>query len=280
MRTKSKNVVIAGCARNCRKYLDDVFRNIDRISELFNTVKVLVSTDDSNDGTESYLTAQCEISKKAYDLIVLPQEKPLSSWRTVNIANARNRILDYLKDNDSTHYDYMIMMDLDDVCSKPIHIDALLNAFDNESAWGWDSLSFNNEAYYDFWALSLNKYHYSCWHTGVPEKTIHLMSTELKHMMKTVGKEQGYIECDSAFNGFAIYRYPIFKDIRYQTLMDFTLLDAAKIHKFTTTTGMKIFLTRDKQGGNANYDCEHRYFHLYAKKYLNSKILISYDSLF
>lgn len=268
----SKNVIIGGCARNCRKYLDDVFQNIDTIATMFNKVKIIVATDDSNDGTESYLQARD-------DLVILPSKEALSPVRTINIANARNRIMDYVSTLDD-EYDYIIMMDMDDVCSKPINIDAILNAFDKESEWAWDSVSFNNDAYYDFWALSLNKYHYSCWHTGSPNNTIRLMGTELRHMMETVGKDQGYIECDSAFNGFAIYKYPIFKDVRYQTLMDYTLLDAEKIREFQATTGIKIFSARDKQGNNASYDCEHRYFHLYAKKFLNAKIIISYDSVF
>ena len=41
------------------------------------------------------------------------------------------------------------------------------------------------------------------------------------------------IHCESTFNGFGIYKYDVFKDIRYNTHIDLELFDVNKLKKNT-----------------------------------------------
>jgi hypothetical protein len=82
-----------------------------------------------------------------------------------------------------------------------------------------------------------------------------------------------YIECDSAFNGFAIYKHKQFKGCDYKSVMD----------DFTIFNGNAMENMHNKHGvipTAPSYDCEHRYYHLNAKKTSEVKILICKNSLF
>ena len=43
--------LICGCVKNCEKYLDNVFKNIEQIQKLFHKSKIIISFDISNDFT-------------------------------------------------------------------------------------------------------------------------------------------------------------------------------------------------------------------------------------
>ena len=45
------NIIIGGCVKNCEKYIEDVFNNIEIISQHFNIQKIICSYDNSNDKT-------------------------------------------------------------------------------------------------------------------------------------------------------------------------------------------------------------------------------------
>ena len=216
------NTVICGCARNCEAYLDDVFENIRKIQNILNVKKIVVAYDDSSDKT---LFKLCQL-KKQFNLEILVNKESLTSERTQNICNARNKMLNYINNLDY-QVDYFIMIDLDDVCSKPINIEVLKEALNETDKW--DGLTFNNERYYDFWALSIGDFQYSCWHWNNPYEVIKLMYNHLKSQNKL--KNGNYIECDSAFNGFGIYKYNMFNNCYYKSIIDnIELFDEIKVN--------------------------------------------------
>ena len=112
--------LICGCAKNCELYLDSVFKNIKSIQSLFEKTKIIISFDNSSDFT---LKKLCEL-KKEFDIEIIINKDSLSTIRTVNIENARNKILNQIYES-YNEYDYFIMIDMDDVSSKPINIDVL-----------------------------------------------------------------------------------------------------------------------------------------------------------
>ena len=64
----------------------------------------------------------------------------MTPYRTQNICNARNKLLKEIYDYEPT-IDKFIMMDFDDVCSKPINLEVLKEGLliDN------DCVTFNNK---------------------------------------------------------------------------------------------------------------------------------------
>ncbi len=85
------NCIIAGCVKNCEKYIDLVFNNISEIKSLFNkngAIQIIIAYDNSTDDTLFKL----EKYKKIYNIDILINNEPLSNIRTINIANARNKL--------------------------------------------------------------------------------------------------------------------------------------------------------------------------------------------
>jgi hypothetical protein len=260
------NTIICGCVRNCESYLINVFENIKKIQEIELLIikQIVLAYDESTDKTLLFL---CKL-KKEFNIEILINKEPLTTERTQNICNARNKILEYVSNLDY-NVEYLIMMDFDDVCAKPIYKNVLVDVL-NESEL-WDCITFNNERYYDFWALSIGEFQYSCWHWNEPYKMIKLMYEYLQK----VQKDNNYIECDSAFNGFGIYKYNMFRHCSYKSIVDdLSIFDVDKLTNVSKKYNMKPIMKPNI------YDCEHRYFHLTAKKNNNAKLLIYKKCLF
>lgn len=261
MDKKLLNYVICGCVRNCEKYLKDVFNNISLIQKNINIIKIIVAFDESEDNTLIELNKL----KELFNLEILINKNKLMPYRTLNISNARNMLLDYLL-NYKSKIDYFIMMDFDDVCSKQINLDVL-----NESlTYEWDCITYNNENYYDYWALAIDHFEFSCWHWNNPKIIINLMRKYLNNKLND--SVNNLIICDSAFNGFAIYKFDKFVNLRYSPYININLFDINKIKYINKITGLQIIRFR-------KMDCEHKYFHLTSKKN-NTKIYIFRKYLF
>lgn len=257
--------LICGCVKNCEKYLDDVFNNISKIQELFTKSKIIISFDMSNDYTLKKLV---ELKQK-FDIDIIINKDPLTNIRTINIEKARNKILNKIY-NEYSEYDYFIMIDMDDVSSKPININILKEILDEKKVNIWDGLFFNNANYYDFWALNFKDFQYSCWHSNNAIKLINLMNQEFK--TEIINKE--FLECESAFGGFGIYKIKKFINCYYRSLIDLTLFNPKNIESIFNKYNIKYII-------NPNiYDCEHRYFHLNAIKQNNVKLFIYNKNLF
>lgn len=257
--------IVAGCARNCEKYIKSVFKNIKKICNIIDVRQIIVAYDESNDKTLLEIIKQ----KKCIDvdIKILINKDPLTSYRTQNICNARNKLLEEINAFKPT-IDKFIMMDFDDVCSKPIN----LNIFKEGLMLNKDCVTFNNKTYYDFWALSIDNYQYSAWHFDKPHKYLKLLRLYLLKKFSETKKK--YVECDSAFNGLAIYKLKSFKNCKYQSLMDNEYYCQEKINYINKTFNLYINNT------NMKYDCEHRIFHLMAKKKNKAKIVILKQHLF
>jgi len=257
--------LICGCVKNCEQYLDNVFNNIEKIQKLFIKSKIIISFDVSNDFT---LKKLIELKQK-YDIDIIINKDPITNSRTLNIERARNKILNKIY-NEYNEYDYFIMIDMDDVSSKPINIDVLKEILDKKKVNIWDGLFFNNANYYDFWALNFKDFQYSCWHSNNVTKLINLMNSEFKNEIKN--KE--FMECQSAFGGFGIYKINKFNNCYYRSLIDLSLFNKQNIENIYKKYNIKYII-------NSNiYDCEHRYFHLKAIKQNKVKLFIYNKNLF
>lgn len=286
------NVIIAGCVKDCATYISSVFDNIEKIKnemgDYFNIIKIICSYDHSNDKTflelckqKKHFSKEIENAKNATLLEFIVNNEPLTKYRTVNISNARNRILDYIEtNNDSLVADYLIMMDFDDVGSKEISIDALKYAFDIRKTGqidgncDWDIATFMNERYYDYWALSLDDYVYSCWHNTIPQNVIKSMH---EHLYKKI-ENQDFIECLSAFNGFGIFKIDKIRNIRYKSNVNVGMY--YEIFQSNMKNIEDITNTNYKLNEPVILDCEHRYYQLLCRFKNNAKNVIINRNLF
>jgi hypothetical protein len=197
--------------------------------------------------------------KEKFNLTVIMGNNK-SKQNTENIANARNSILDYVKDRD---YRYLIMVDCDDVSATPMNIQVVDSHIRRTD---WDALTFNRPGYYDVWALSIDQFQVSCWHYGHNSEDVANMirSYVINKLANTPAGE--LVECQSAFNGFGIYRKEAIKNCRY----DWTIRSTTKyIKNFNASENIL-----DSQ------DCEHRSFHMSMIERNNARIRISPEFVF
>lgn len=272
--------LICGCVRNSGRYLEDVFKNIERIRGIFDKTKIIVSYDESMDASLLRLVEfkqrldDADTTKDDTVMDIIVNRDPITDCRTVNIERARNKILDKIY-GEYADYDYFIMLDMDDVSAKPINIEVLERALERDQEW--DGLFFNNENYYDFWALSIGDYQYSCWHSNDGKRIINAMNRDLRDRFKAL-EEGRYLECESAFGGFGIYKIPKFRDCRYRSRIDLTHFNTPEMmerfNKIYSTLGTRYIINDNVD------DCEHRYFHMNAIRKNGVRLLISPEHLF
>jgi hypothetical protein len=269
---KSIKMFICGCIKDSGKYLNNVFQNIKKIKSVLDDYHIIMAYDKSKDNSLKILNKYNDYYKDKMSLIIGTDE--LSGIRTQNIANARNNILNEIKKLDYSDFDYFIMMDMDDVCSKPININVLKYIINTERSTPleWDSISFNRDDYYDIWALSIHPYTFSCLHYPDGKKIQRHMINYIKQLLHESAKQhgnKGLVPCLSAFNGLSIYRKNKFLNVSYQWNVHKLLEIYPKSEIDTMSTVV------NQQPINRHDDCEHRYFHIRAALLNNARICIS-----
>ena len=269
-------VIICGCVRNCEKYIDSVFNTITQIESVFSETRIIIAYDESTDKSLVKLVKY----KREYGprMEVLINRHPLSPYRTQNIANARNSILDKIRETDDSQFPVFIMMDFDDVCAAPLDINVLKRALNRKSEW--DSISFNRPGYYDIWAVSLKPFVYSAWGWTEPREVVKIMREYVVDKLDKLDPNE-LLECSSAFNGFAIYKTSVFLKCSYdwrRPLEYMTLEDIEQNREALKSSSRSIRYPLDKFVEEP--DCEHRSFHMSAIHRFGARIRISPEILF
>lgn len=252
--------------------LPAVFRNIQAIRPLFKRLVVIVSYDESPDDTEAVLKRlRTEYGER--DMELLKNTNPRSPVRTERICNARNWIVERIR-NVYPDFDYFMMMDANEYsCVGPIRpavLEAALARADE-----WDALSFDREAgYYDYWALSYDPFVYSCYHF---DKS-YVLDIMRKHWTEKIAAAKAenpkqLLEVYSAFNGFAIYKADPFLKCTYSWKIDMRVVPVEVMIK-------QSFLLDANLREHLVDDCEHRKFHMEAIKEYGARVRVSLDSLF
>ncbi len=263
-----------GCAKNCEKYIAQVFNNIHTLgSACLNEYKILVFYDHSTDNTMKALMLEkikCEKrSGGRVSMEIILNKKPVTKVRTENIANARNHMLERLRElNQTLNWEYFIMIDLDDVCSYPILTEVVSPYFQRND---WDGLTFNRKNYYDIWALSFTPFLFSCWNWTNPVKVVQLMRQKIIKKLEGLRPDQ-LLPCHSAFNGFGMYRISAFEGCMYNHNIPVHLISKDEMDENKDAINMPDVIPFIKE---RPYDCEHRHFHMTAKRNNNARIMIS-----
>lgn len=261
-----KKCCICGTIKNCEKYLDDVFKNIKKITELFDDYYIIVYYDDSSDNTFEILTKY----QKYFKIHIHHNTKYKSEYRTHRLAYGRNYCLKAINKK-FCNFKYFIMMDFDDVCTSEINIYVLKKYIDNDSSW--DALSFNKRNYYDLWALSIRPYIFSYIHFNNPYNILHNMGIYINDKLKKL-KNDELLPCFSAFNGFAIYKTHIFRDCVYDGNIRFDLIPLEYLKETIEHNKSEIVFNEYSWLNSKKEDCEHRSFHFEAIRKNKARIFI------
>uniref|UniRef100_A0A6C0KER0 Glycosyltransferase 2-like domain-containing protein n=1 Tax=viral metagenome TaxID=1070528 RepID=A0A6C0KER0_9ZZZZ len=284
-----KDCIIGIPIKNNSIYLEKFFKHLITLKKCFNKYQIIfvydnitLNTDNSIELINNFIKDNNNLNIKLLESCNELHDINIQiEQRVIHICNARNTILEYIRKY-CNNYHYFIMMDANYSCTENIEtfdiekIKHYLNK-DNE----WDAISFNRKNYYDIWALSLKPYITSCWHC-IRDSTFNLLQRETiftkikENFYKNINNisQKELLDVHSAFCGFAIYKTNIFLKSHYHYLMDLSLFDKDELKESIN------LLPFSKKTMMIHSDCEHRYFHLNAKKKLNARIKLANDDIF
>ena len=267
------NCCICGPVKNCAPYLNKVLSNMEKLGSLFNDYKILIYYDESIDDTLQILKNYQSTNSK---MLLYVNSKPVSQFRTHNIAAARNFCLKYVKQN-IAHFPYFIMMDMDDVNCKELNLEPLQNSLKRED---WDALSFNTTpAYYDIWGLSIWPYCFSYNHFENNVEFYTIMQNYVRQLLEKL-KPGDLLPCISSFNGLSIYRTKKFLRTYYDGRIRLDLVPAVNMLSHSKAAGSKLVFKKYVTSDGRYEDCEHRAFHIQARQNSGARIMISPEVLF
>jgi hypothetical protein len=274
------NCCICGPIKNCGPYLSKVLDNMEKIGSLFDDYSIVIYYDKSSDNTLDILK---DYQRKNPKMMFYVNQKPVSRFRTHNIALARNFCLNFVREN-RDKFPFFIMMDCDDVNCKEVNIDILRKYLYRTD---WDGLSFNTAPkYYDIWGLSIYPFCFSYNHFENNVKYYSIIQNFIDNLLKKAKDENKLIDCISSFNGFSLYRTSKFLNTYYDGRIRLDLVPKINLDAHKNITNSKlVFKQYFKPDGTINVDgryedCEHRAFHIQARQKSGARIMISPDIIF
>ena len=120
---------------------------------------------------------------------------------------------------------------------------------------------------------------FSCWNFAGGHKLVDTLRNNVQDKLNIVAQETpgiGLLQCDSAFNGFGLYRRAKFEGSTYEWNIhkNIEIIPRSWIQENEDAVGRTAELRETPD------DCEHRYFHIRATQLNGAKICISPLCLF
>ena len=210
------NLTVLGCAQNCGKHIESVFKNIHQLSQRFNGSRVLILENDSTDDTIDQIRLHQHLLSNltARSFSGLNGRIPA---KTERLAHLRNGAMEWLRQqNASAHNTLVLVLDLDEVNATPWPISSWLEALQWFISQPDAAGLFANQQgpYYDLWAL---RHPQRCpvdvWHEVL---NLHLQQPELSDeelierayqpWQFEINSSAGPEAVDSAFGGLGFYK--------------------------------------------------------------------------
>jgi hypothetical protein len=217
---REKPVLVVGIVKDIEKSLKKDLKNISKALSFFKDVHWYLVESDSGDNSKQTLL-DVKNANKNFKFESFENLNKDSSFRTESLAIGRNKYLTYIREHvDPIEYPYVVIADFN-LLNKKLSIESVLSAW---SRTDWDVVTANQSArYYDIWALRHPLWSPNdCWeqhkflkkYIKIPEI---VNSYALRSRMIKIPKDANWIEVDSAFGGFAIYKSKILlNDVHYQ----------------------------------------------------------------
>lgn len=218
---KQYSAVFVAPVRNCAPYLDNVFKNIEKIGSLFKQYTCVFAESDSSDNTIELLR-EYSLKNRNVTVLELGQLEHKIQSRTIRIATARNACLKYCEDNNLLDsHEYYIQLCVDDVNSEAMFENDFLSCFNYDTNL-WAGMCANQNTYYDLWTLRCEGWlNYDCWYELRRNKPPYMSDEDAYKILIgsrhiKIPKNFGLIEVESAHGGFSIFRSKFVKGCFYK----------------------------------------------------------------
>jgi len=230
-----------------------------------------------------------------HSVIILPCVGCTSNYQRERDAMVRNKYLHFLDFNsERKQYDFHFVIDVDPkksyVMDFPWNIkifEPYLNSMSHEyeSQGDWDCISFYEPEHYEKEAMKslfygIFQHHYLGFHFFYHDSITHIMKKDFS--MKLQEYKDRLFPCDSAFNGFALYRTQKFKNAVYDGFYNnLKKIMPENAEKNTLDTLQSTFFPfEDFYIDNTVLEhSEHVYYHVSATQNHHARIRISQEPL-
>jgi hypothetical protein len=251
------NLLVVGVVRDCAAHLKQDVDRIGRALAGFASLRWFVVESDSNDSTAKALE-EFSTSVSNFQYVSLGRLRDKIPRRTERLAFCRNVYLSEIeKCEDYQNVHYVIVADLDGV-------NTLIATEGVKSCWNqkdWDVCTANQSgAYFDVWALRHNDWSPNdCWAQKLfldkyCTSHEHTSFAAVYSKMISIPPESDWIQVESAFGGFAIYRRDVIRGAKYVglTTAGNEICEHVPFHLTIGNQGGKIFINPKLINGSFN----------------------------
>ena len=204
---KTKSILISGCCINVERFMKKNLFVMNEIGKQCKEYKIIIFENDSTDKTRQIL-----VDNKTDHCEYIFEDNVNIKNRTERIAYCRNKIIEHIDKMKYYDYDYLLMLDLDDVLFSGKLINTIHTCF-NYKPEQWDAMFANSsDKYYDIYALRKKKYLTSCcWNDvnvlkqkGVPHNIAYEQC--INKFIINYPTDTSLIPVQSAFGGAGLYK--------------------------------------------------------------------------
>lgn len=217
---QEKPVLVVGIVKDVEKTLKRDIKNVTTALSFFQDVHWFLVESNSSDNSKQTLL-EVKNTNKNFDYVSIETLDKSFNFRTERLAIARNKYLAFIREHvDPIEYPYIVIADFN-LLNYKLSIESVLTSWSRSD---WDVVTANQSArYYDVWALRHPLWSPNdCWeqHEFLKKyiKNPEIVNSySLRSRMLKIPKDSNWIEVDSAFGGFAIYKSSfLIRDVFYE----------------------------------------------------------------
>lgn len=244
---QDSSVVLMGIVKDIES---TIFEDLNRFSTALGIFKevfyFLVESESSDRSVETL--RRCSEEFENFRFVSLGTSQDSDLGRTEKMAIARNRYIEELNQNQLySDVDFVIVSDFNNL-NKLLDKEVILSCWENTE---WDVCAANQSGhYYDVWALRHDLWSPNdCWlqmqfliDNGV--RTDRAYAASVNSRMIKIPKTNNWIEVESAFGGFAIYKGGVLNFRRYKGLNENNkrICEHVPMHSQLRSEGKRIFI--------------------------------------
>lgn len=245
-RTASSSIAVVGIVKNVGKSIEKDLVRIESALRRFENVKWFLVESNSTDNTVPTLHKLSQTNPNFQFVSLINSNDHLS--RIPGMSDARNRYLDELRLNESFQdCDFVAVADFNSLNNLLDHV-AIDSCFNRED---WEICCANQDGpYYDIWALRHPLWSPNdCWqehkflrkYIKYPEKALY---AAVQSRMIRIPRDSEWLEVDSAFGGFALYKRDIMLKSNYSAFDDQgnIICEHVPFHSGLRNLGARIFI--------------------------------------
>jgi glycosyltransferase involved in cell wall biosynthesis len=270
----NKKILLVGTVSNVAKTIEKELKVVLKALTMFDSVQVFLVESDSTDGTVKILE-KIALKNRNFEFIALEKLKDKYPNRIARIAYCRDIYVRHIRDNSVINkWDYVVVADLDGMNFK-LRKNGIQSCF--ETYVDWDGVMANQKfGYYDIYALRAPGWvEGDCFEeleivkkNSIPPKQSRykllnffrnfrhfdkLRNSVIYERMRVLPKKYGFINVQSAFGGFAIYKSDIFLSNNYDNPREDKIIsEQVTFHLNSMVSELKFFINPELINNSIN----------------------------